>query len=980
MKLTSALLNLLCGFFLVLTGGLNAQTYTTTTQTEDGYVYETVDGDPTQTRIYKLKNGLTVYLSVYRDRPQIFTLIPVRAGSKNDPADNTGLAHYLEHMVFKGTSRIGANLYDKEKVLLDSIEMLFNQYRKIKDPVKRKALYKKIDQVSYRASRLCYANEYDKLVGSLGAQGTNAFTSNEQTVYMNNIPANQLEKWLVIEKERFSMLVPRLFHTELEAVYEEKNMSLDRDEEKVQETLYSNLFKKHPYGTQTTIGTISHLKNPSITEIKKYFNTYYVPNNMAICLAGDLDPNRTIRLIDSIMGPMQPKPVPVFAAPKEEPILQPVIKRVIGPSEENVVVGFRLPGKGTREALLAGLVDQMLSNSQAGLIDLNLNQTQKVLDAGCYFDAMNDYSVHQLYGSPREGQSLAQVRKLLLDQLDSLKQGRFGDWLIPAIVNNIQIDQLRTFDNNQGRAFAQMDNFISGLPWASEWKEIAELKTVTKAEVMEFVKKYYQNNYVSVEKVVGKDPNVIKISKPAITPAALNKDGKSAFFQTMDKLKSPQIEPQFLDFSKDLSVKEWKPGIEMLYKKNTSTPLFQMSYVFDFGNFHDKKLEAATRLLDLAGAGAMDGNAFKKELFKLGSEIGVSSNGEQTTLTMRGLQENFDATVGLAEQLLRNPNASEADLSALVQGILKERENQKLDKGALLNYGLAYYARFGSESPARYVLKNTELKNLKTNDLLSVTKSLANLPHKILYYGPADEDQISVRMNQLHPIPATFAQAPEKKVFTPLPTDSNKVYWIDYDMVQTELLFVSRSVLQDTALLVPAYLYNEYMGGNMSSVVFQELRESKALAYGANAGYQLAQEKGKFNFITGFIGCQADKLPEALNSMYDLIQNPPLKESSLNLSKESILSTLRSERTTKSAVFNAFLSARKQGMKSDYRKILYQNLPGTGMTELKKFQDQYISGRKFTLVLIGKRDKIRFDKLKQFGSVTELKADQVFGY
>lgn len=258
-------------FFFLITVSVSAQKYETKTFTEAGYTYQAVEGDPTETRIYTLKNGLKVYLSVYRDLPQIFTLIPVRAGSKNDPSDNTGLAHYLEHMVFKGTSQIGAKEYAKEKVLLDSIERMYNRYRRLKDPVKRKALYKQIDKVSFEASKLCYANEYDKMVGMIGAKGTNAFTSNEQTVYMNSIPANQLEKWLVIERERFSKLVPRLFHTELEAVYEEKNMSLDSDDDKVQETLFANLYKKHPYGTQTTIGTVEHLKNPSITEIKKFF-------------------------------------------------------------------------------------------------------------------------------------------------------------------------------------------------------------------------------------------------------------------------------------------------------------------------------------------------------------------------------------------------------------------------------------------------------------------------------------------------------------------------------------------------------------------------------------------------------------------------------------------------------------------------------------------------------------------------------------
>jgi predicted Zn-dependent peptidase len=267
MRVLSVFIFNLCLVFQVF-----SQNYETKTFTEDGYTYSIVNGDPTETRIYKLANGLTVYLSVYKDKPQIYTLIPIKAGSKHDPKTNTGLAHYLEHMVFKGTSKIGTQDFGKEKLLLDSIENMFNRYIKIKDTTKRKELYKKIDKVSYEASKYCFANEYDKLISVIGGQGTNAFTSNEQTVYLNSIPSNQLEKWLEIERERFSMLVPRLFHTELEAVYEEKNISLDSDFDRMFEAAMASLFKNHSYGTQTTIGTIEHLKNPSLKAIHEILN------------------------------------------------------------------------------------------------------------------------------------------------------------------------------------------------------------------------------------------------------------------------------------------------------------------------------------------------------------------------------------------------------------------------------------------------------------------------------------------------------------------------------------------------------------------------------------------------------------------------------------------------------------------------------------------------------------------------------------
>ncbi len=284
--------------------------------------YDKVQNDPMNSRIYTLDNGLKVYLSVYKDAPRVQTYIAIRAGSKNDPADATGLAHYLEHMLFKGTDKYGSLDYSKEEPMLKEIEALYEEYRQIDmdDTENRDRLWAQIDSVSGEAAKFAIANEYDKMVSNIGAKGTNAYTSAEATVYVNDIPSNQLEKWLDIESERFRMPVFRLFHTELEAVYEEKNRGLDSDGRKMFEALLEGLFQKHTYGTQTTIGTIEHLKNPSLSEIRKYFNKNYVPNNMAICMSGDFNPDSVINWVNQKFGAYKRKDDPKFTPKIEEPI------------------------------------------------------------------------------------------------------------------------------------------------------------------------------------------------------------------------------------------------------------------------------------------------------------------------------------------------------------------------------------------------------------------------------------------------------------------------------------------------------------------------------------------------------------------------------------------------------------------------------------------------------------------------------------
>lgn len=499
------------------------------TSPDGKFTYYTVTNDPLNVRVYTLSNGLTVMLSVNKTEPRIQTYIATKAGSKNDPSDNTGLAHYLEHMLFKGTDRFGTKDWAKEKEQLDKIDALYEQYNKTTDEAVRKRIYRQIDSVSGVASKFAIANEYDKMLASIGATGTNAFTSLEQTVYVNDIPQNQVDKWLAIEAERFRSPVLRLFHTELEAVYEEKNISLDNDQRKVFEAMMTNLFTRHTYGTQTTIGTVEHLKNPSLVKIRNYFNTYYVPNNMAIVMAGDLDPDRTIELIAEKFSYMQPKPVPAFTFQPEPVRNAPTVVNVMGPDAENMMIAYRMPGAATREAKYMVLVDYLLANSKAGFIDLNLVKQQKVLSASSSTWTNKDYSIHFLSGKPKQGQTLEDVRDLLLQQLDLIKNGAFDDESLKAIINNFKVDQIRSNESNDGRASAMLDAFIADIPWQNQASFIDDMSKITREELINFAKTYYTNDYVIVYKRIGEDKSVKKIDKPEITPVDVNREDMSPF-------------------------------------------------------------------------------------------------------------------------------------------------------------------------------------------------------------------------------------------------------------------------------------------------------------------------------------------------------------------------------------------------------------------------------------------------------------------
>lgn len=945
------------------------------------YTYQSAENDPLNARIYTLANGLKVYLTVFKDAPRIQTYIAVGAGSKNDPSDATGLAHYLEHMVFKGTDKLATSNWELEKAELLKIEDLYEVHRNTTDPAERKRVYAQIDSISGVAAQYAIANEYDKLIASLGAKGTNAYTWLEQTVYINDIPSNSLEKWLAIENERFRTLVLRLFHTELEAVYEEYNRGLDSDENKVFEALFEELFKKNTYGTQTTIGKGEHLKNPSMKKIHEFFNTYYVPNNIAICLSGDLDPDSTIVLIDKYFGSWQSKPVPAYTPAQEEPITAPRIREVLGNESENITLGYRLPGAGTRDALLLKLASGILYNNRAGLIDLNLVQKQEVLSAVSEPIVFKDYSVHYISADPKEGQSLDEVKNLLLQQIEKLKKGEFEDWLIQAVVNDYKLQKMKNMESNGRRADMLVEAFITGQNWSDFIMDVEEMSKFSKADVIKFANDYYGENYVAVYKRTGTDTAIQKVEKPQITPVSVNRDAESAFATEFSMLSaSATATPVFLDYRKDISNFALKNGTKYSYIENKYNNTFNLYYIFDMGTNHDRKLGVALSYLPYLGAGKLTAAQLQQEFYKLGVYMDVNTSEDQCIIQLRGLESSLAPGIELLETLLSKPKADKAALDELVAGILKQREDAKLNKNQILFAALVDYATYGKTSPFKNILSEAELKALTPEELITIIKDLRNYQHRVFYYGKNRPGIAIDILNELHKVPKEPKPYPAAKVFAQQPTPRNIVYFVNYDMVQAEIILLARSQTFNRNMTPLIRLYNEYFGSGLSSIVFQEIRESKALAYSTFAEYTSPDYANENHYMMAYVGTQADKFPEATLALKNLLNEMPLAEPQFEAAKNAVLRKIESERITRTNIFFNYESARKKGLDIDLRRDIYTKGKMITLADLAKFQKDMVKNKTYTHLVIASKDKIDMEQLRSMGEVKELTLQEIFGY
>lgn len=945
------------------------------------------EGDPLNVRIYSFNNGLTLITSKNTRTPRIQTMVAVRTGSKNDPANNTGLAHYLEHMLFKGTDRYGTLDWSKEKPLLDQIDALYEQYNQSKDDVTRKAIYKRIDSVSRLAAKWSIANEFDKMCQAMGAEGTNAFTSNEMTVYINDVPSNMFHKWLELESERYRNPVLRLFHTELEAVYEEKNISLDRDGEKVEDKLMGELFKKHNYGLQTTIGTVEHLKNPSLKAIREYFNAYYVPNNMAIILAGDFDPDIAADGVAEHFAWMQPKPVKTYEFEGEMPHGAPRQFDVVGPDAEWVTIGYRMPGAGTREARAAKLIDLLLNNSSAGLIDLNLVKAQKVLSANSGVNTLNDYSVFQLTGKPREGQTLEQVRDLLISQMELIRDGKFDDSLVKAIILNEEISRLQQFKENANRGYFLMESFISGQGYQKQWNEFWAMKQLTREDIMEVAKEFLDRERVEVFKRRGTDSTVSKINKPEISSVELNRDKQSSFVTEWLQEETSTIAPVFANLKDGIvhtglgkaAGLRLKTDLSVHYVKNTENRLFAMSYVYAFGKNHNKSLPLAMQYIRYAGILGMNAEEISKKMYALGCNFYTSVGDEETYVSLTGPEENFEQALRIVEGLLNNPVADEKAFKDMVEGELKKREDSKLNSRAISGR-LNSYAIYGADNPSRWILTNAELKKLTAANLIAQIKGMKSYSHEVLYYGQRDQGKLLTTLLDIHGAPKSFAKTKPAKKFIPRENKENEVFFADYKQVQASIFWLNRDVLYNAADEPIAAAFNQYFGGDMSSVVFQNIREAKALAYSTYAGYSIPDEKDEYCTSMAFIGTQADKFHDAIAAMNELLTQMPADSNVFALAKESLKNRIETSRTTEDYLLGTFMSLRKKDQDTDANKALYEALPTLSLKDIEAFHKNHISNRKWALCVVASKEKISRKDLEKYGKVTELGLDALFGY
>jgi zinc protease len=936
--------------------------------------------DPYNLTTHTLANGLTLYLSCQTHKPRIETRIVIKAGSAQDPEESTGAAHILEHLMFKGSEAIGTLKRDEEKLVLDQISSAFEKMRLIEGEDERKTLFHLIDGLNQKASVLSLPGEYDRILSHLGARGVNAYTSVSETVYKCDIPSVELERWVNLEIERFSHPVIRSFLTEIEAIFEEFNQDLDDDFSRSRDLMLEKLFPEHEYGSHTILGKKEHIKAPSLEKIEEFRKTWYRPEHMALCLAGDFDRKEALDLIERIWGSWNPSPISKAALPlKTAKHLKSSERHSIkGADSEFTMTGFRFGGVRTEDYYPLCMLDLILSNSQAGLIDLNLVQKQKILDGGSSLSTAGNYGWFVLFGTPGPGQSLGSVHRLLLKQLDLIRKGLFDFRLLQGVIKFLEIEQTQDLETNQ-IVNAFVDCFTEGISWSEYLGRLDRLKSFTAEDLISFVKEKFNDAYVRVDKKEGEDPCLEQVNKPEITALKIDYNRESSFFSDLRTRNPGYRSPSFPDYDKDLNHCRFNDSINITQCPNRKNDLFELTYIFPEGKSASPWLPIAGDFFPYLGTDTLSPDALQKEAFLLGIDLSFQVDLERSVFSLFGKEEDLEKALVYVQNLIRRGQSDKRSYRKYIQGLIKRRRDAKLSKKVLLFGGLYSWGLYGEHSPFRDIIPERILKSQDVDKMTFELRRLFDLPHQVFYYGTRSLEEINSLLSSLHPGTGQSLSLRPKKEY-PERVGEDKIFFTHHDMVQAEIFRLAAQEPFSVDNLASISLFNEFFGAGLNSIFFQEIREARGLAYTAFSSISVPDFPGNRHILSSYLGTQADKLPEAITEMDRLFQTVPAKDRLFEEARMALLKSQASERISDADIFWSWWDARELGLDRDFRQQIFKELESYRYPVMEEYFRTSVIPVKSNILILGNREELDLKDLEKRGELCEVNPEELFNF
>lgn len=945
------------------------------------YQSQAEDLNALKVKEYRLENGLTVWLNEDHSQPKVFGAVVVKAGAKDCP--DTGIAHYFEHMMFKGTDRIGTLDYESEKVLLDSIAMKYDELAMTEDTAARARLQKEINELSIRSSEYVIPNEFNRLINRFGGSGLNAATSYDATIYFNTFSPQYMVQWAEINSERLINPVFRLFQSELETVYEEKNMYGDFIGGQVMDTLMARYFGPHPYA-YPIIGSTKNLKNPRLTEMHKFFEDYYVASNMALILSGDFDAQQVMPILEKAFSRIRSG-----NAPKQEKVMLPPfngretmkVKFPI-PFIKAMGLGFRGVSANHEDQVALNIAVNLLNNSNGtGYLD-KLMVEHKLMGALAINESMNEAGILAVAIMPKLLiQSYSSAEKMVWDEINRVKNGDFSD----EMFNSLKLEQKRQYasslENIDSRATIMMNLFSQGKSWNDYLNEVAWIESITKEDVVRVAQKYFSNNYLCVTKSTGKYPKD-NLPKPAFSPVVpRNADASSSYAKQLEKIPEQQVAPRIIDFEKDVKTSKLTPLVTLYTTPNPLNDIFTLNISYGIGALEQPELMQLTNYLQLLGTESLSFEQFRSRLQSIGSTLAFDVTPDAFVMKVTGFDNHIDETMELVGDFIRHAKADDKKLRQIVDDA-KVSEKAFFKSGDNVASALLEQVKYGDQSRYLRKLSLSQIKKLKGKDMLAIYDKVRSVQCDLHYCGTLPVEKVIGTIRQHLPLERTTVASNSPYYRELKQYDRPTVFFIDMpDMAQSIVYgYVKGDPVDDKASRHASRLFSVYFGGDMSSLMFQEIREFRSFAYRTSGRYQLPNHahKGTAGSFTAMLSTQSDKTLDALGVLDSLIREMPLKPERMEAVKQTLVNRINNDYPPFRNLSEKVASTRMEGFDRDPAEEFLRDIATMDMQDISRFYREQISGRPVVYVIAGNRKHIDMKKLAKYGTIIKVKKKDIY--
>ena len=930
---------------------------------------------------YKLENGLTVMLWEDHDQPDVTGYVVVRAGAVDEPAEYTGLAHYLEHMLFKGTQKIGALDWEAEKPIYDSIIALYDQYCETTDPEQREKLATQINECSMREAKVSSTEDFFNLLDLIGAEGVNAFTSFDVTAYHNSFPEAEMYRWLTIFSDRLIDPVFRTFQAELENVFEEYNMYANNPSSQASKQLMQDIYKGSPY-ERDVIGHPEHLKNPRLSKLIEFYNTWYVPNNMALILVGDFDAEAAKPMIAETFSRLQPKELP--ARPSYPEVQLTGSKHYnLGYSPQIAWVYPGVKANDPDQEVLE-FVCNLLSNGQTGLLD-KITIDGEVQYAGVGLDARRNtgriivQAVPYYDANQQMFESDKATEKIVMKEIDKIKAGDISDEMIASLKRMYAQSYKVANESSASKMNWLLSAFMYNMPLEQVLNANDHIQALTKEEIVRVAKKYFNQDHMTISFDEATKTNKAKtLPKPNIKPLEPVKDAKTAYAEAFKKLPKGQLKQTFNNFN-DVQVSSLGENITLHYTPNTKNDVFSLTLRYGVGEHEMPLLPYAAALMNNAGImgnPATEGKDFAQQMAELGGDVSYGCNDSYFYISISGEDGNMNKIMNLVNRQLLMPYLEKKQLDAIKGSEfftrLSRQKRTAVQKSALMQYAL-----YGDKSAYLDEVPFADIWGMGLPQVQSLLSSARTYALNVFYCGTLTPEQLVAELpltEGMRPSNSPFIQ--EKKTY-----EKPTVFFLpNSDVQQADLYFYINGQPYDIASDVYSDAFNQYFSGGFSGIVLNEIRTKRSMAYTAYGVNQTPSLAGKNTNFIGYVGTQSDKVVDAINVYMDLLTTMPADTTRMEAIRAALKQAAQTAKPSMRGKASTFEAWKRLGYNDDPAKVNAEKIDNLTYEQIETFYKENIQGKPITIILMGDPKKIDLKAIqtKMGCKVTKLSPARLF--